>query len=76
MVSSGAFAKICLIHDKFDFGACVQTFSLSDANLECAIINPHSLVFHLSSNKITQVIANVVSTSRDIQFIPHFKGLN
>ena len=69
MVSWGACEKIILIHNKFDFGASDQIFSLSGANLECAIINPHSLMFHLSSNEIAQVIANVVSTSQDIQFI-------
>ena len=76
MVSLGACAKICLIHNYFDFGACDQTSSPSGANLEYAIINPHSLIFHLSSKKIIQVIVNVVSTSREIQFIPHFKRLN
>ena len=58
-----------MIHNKFDFGACDQIFSLSGANLEFAIINPHSLMFHLSSNEIAQVIANVVIISQDIQFI-------
>ena len=76
-ISWGACAKIYLIHNKFDFGACDQIFSPSGANLECATINSHSLIFHLSisSKKIIQVIANIVSTWRDIQFIPHFKRL-
>ena len=78
MVSWAACAKICLIHYKFDVGACDQTFSLSGANLECAIINPHSLLFHLSSKKTIQVISlfcgNIAWQSNII--IPHFKGLN
>ena len=78
MFSWAACAKICLIHNKFDLGVCDQTFSLSGANLECAIINAHSLLFHLSSKKTIQVISlfcgNIAWQSNII--IPHFKGLN